>query len=84
MADWVMTATTLYCDAVDDEVTFMVYRDGTSQCTGYKRYGRPDKAAARLLKARSLRSGRQLGCEGLGCHRITQYRERLLVGEDKS
>ncbi len=83
MVKWVITATTIYCDAVDDEVTLMVYKDGTAKCTGYKKYGKPDKEAARLLKTKSKRSGKQLECAGPECHRLTQYRDKLMAGEDE-
>ena len=36
MVDWQVTATTIYCDAVDDDVTLLVYKDGSAKCTGYK------------------------------------------------
>jgi len=83
MVNWVITATTVYCDAIDDEVTLIVYRDGTSRCTGYKKYGKPDKETAKLIKIKSKQLGKQLGCAEPECHRLTQYRDRLLAGEDK-
>ncbi|MCJ7791782.1 MAG: hypothetical protein MUP49_05195 [Dehalococcoidia bacterium] len=36
--DWQVTATTIYCDAVDDDVTILVYKDWSTKCTGYKKY----------------------------------------------
>jgi hypothetical protein len=78
----VLTAVTIACDAVDDEVTLMISRDGTAKCTGYQRYGQPDKDSARLIRARGRRSGKKLGCEGLGCRRIVEYRAGL-DGEGK-
>lgn len=83
MTNWVITATTIYCDAIGDEVTLMVYKDGTSECTGYKKYGKPDKETAKLIKIKSKQLGKQLGCEGLECHRVTQYRDRLLAEESR-
>jgi len=82
MANWVITATTIYCDAIDGEVTLIVNKDGTSKCTGYGKYSQPDKEAARLIKLKSKQLGKQLECEGLECHRVTQYRDRLLAEED--
>ena len=81
MADWTITATTISCDAVDEEVTLIIDKDGMAKCTGYNRYFKPDKDTARSLKTRSQRSGRQLKCEGLECHRVTQYKENLFAGE---
>ena len=37
MPGWQITAKTIFCDAVDDEVTVMVYKDGSTRCTGYKK-----------------------------------------------
>ena len=84
MANWAITATTIYCDSVEDEVTLMVKSDGTIQCTGYNRYIKPTGETARLMKIKSKQSGRQLVCEGLECSRVTQYRDRLMAGEGES
>lgn len=83
MVNWQITATTIYCDAIDDEVTLIVSRDGTVKCTGYKKYGKPDKETARSIKIKSKRLGKQLGCNEPECHRLIQYRDKLLSGEDE-
>jgi len=36
MVNWQVTEVTIYCDAVDDEVTIQVYKDGSVKCTGYE------------------------------------------------
>ena len=41
MVDWKVTATTIHCDAVGDEVTILVYKDGSVKCIGYDKYGKP-------------------------------------------
>jgi len=38
MGAWQVTATAIYCDAVDDEVTILVYKDWSTERTGYKKY----------------------------------------------
>ena len=81
MANWTITATTIYCDSVEDEVTFIVKSDGTVQCTGYNRYNKPTGETARLMKIKSKQAGKQLVCEGLECSRVIQYRDRLMAGE---
>ena len=63
--DWRITATTIYCAAVDDEVTLLVHRDFTAKCTGFTKYG----AAA---------SGDCPGCSGLDCPSLTEYRDKLI------
>ena len=84
MIDWQVTATTIYCDAVDDEVTLMVYKDGSAKCTGYKKYYQPSKEVRKLLEKKSKKLNRKLACEGLECCRIAQYKEKLFAEEPKS
>jgi hypothetical protein len=84
LADWQLTATTIYCDAVDDDVTIMVYKDWSTTCTGYKKYGEGlNKETAKVLKKKAGRLGRNLECEGPLDHRVTDYRDRL-VAQDKA
>jgi len=84
LADWQVTATTIYCDAVDDDVTIMVYKDWSTTCTGYKKYGEGfNKEAARVLKKKAGRLGRNLRCEGPLDHRVTDYRD-MLIAQDKA
>jgi len=82
MVDWQVTATTIYCDAVDDDVTIMVYKDWTTRCTGYKKYvDNLTKEVVTMLKKKGKRLGRQLGCEGPLDHRVTDYRDKLIAEE---
>lgn len=80
MVDWEVTATTVYCDAVDDEVTLIVYQDLSTKCTGYNRYGQRGKD---ILRNKSQQSGRQLECTGPDCRRVIEYKEKLLAEEGK-
>ncbi len=79
MADWQITTTTIYCDAIDDEATLLVYADGTLKCTGYTKYFKPDREAGKLLKQRGKSLNRVLECGGLECHRLTGYRDKLIT-----
>ena len=81
MVDWQITAATIYCDAVDDEVTIMVYKDWSVKCTGFNKYMHPDKDAAALLKKKGKRLNRHLQCEGLECKRILRYKAKMLSEE---
>ena len=81
MANWQITATTIYCDAVDDDVTLMVFKDGSTRCTGYQRYTSPDRETARMLDDKGRKLGRRLACEGMDCQRLTGYRDKLLAEE---
>lgn len=79
MAEWQVTATTIYCDAVDEHVTIMVNNDWSTRCVGHStKYGQTmRKETARSLKKRSKALGRELGCQGPECSRILKYRDKL-------
>jgi hypothetical protein len=81
MVDWQITATTIYCDAVDDEVTLLVYKDGTAKCTGYARYGEPRQETEAVLNKKAGQLKRNLKCQGMECPRIIRYRDELLAAE---
>jgi hypothetical protein len=78
MVDWEITATTIFCEAVDDEVTVMVSRDGTVKCTGRQKYARLDKETARAMKKKNQQTSKHLACKGAECSRVTQQRDELL------
>ena len=79
MVNWQLTAITIYCDAVDDEVTLLVYKDGSAKCTGYSKYGEPGKEIP--TRRKSKRSKQELKCEGPECYRVIQYKDRLFTEE---
>lgn len=81
MVNWKVTATSVYCDDIGDEVTIMVYKDWSVKCTGYTKHEAPDKGTLALLKKRSKRLNRELKCSGLGCPRVIQYRDKLSAEE---
>lgn len=83
MTDWQVTAATIFCEDVDDEVTIIVHRDGLARCVGFVRYGKPDKDTAGLLKRKSRGLRRHLECAGPECRRVTDYRDRLFAEESK-
>ena len=83
MVDWQVTATTIYCDAVDDEATLIVYKDRSTKCTGYQKYSEPDRKLAKVMKRKGKQLKRQLECEGPECHRVIQYRDKLFAEETK-
>ena len=84
MVNWQVTATTVYCDAVDDEVTLMVYKDGAAKCTGYKKYHQPSKGINKLLERKGKQLNQKLECEGPECYRVIKYKEKLFAEEAKS
>ena len=82
-ASWQLTATTINCDAVDDEVTILVYKDWSVKCTGYARYA-SSKEAHGLLRKKSRSLGRHLECLGPECPKVVQYRGKLLSEESRN
>ena len=83
MVDWQVTATTISCDAVDDYVTLLVYKDWSAKCVGYKKYGENiTKDTAKTLHKKSEKLGRELKCEGPECHRLIAYKDKLFAEEE--
>lgn len=80
MVDWQITATTIYCNAVDDEVTIMVYKDWTVKCTGFNKYSGSREASLKLSK-KSTKTRRALECQGIDCERVTGYKDKLKAEE---
>ena len=84
MAEWQLIANSIYCDAVDDDVTIIVNNDWTTRCTGYKQYVENiTKEVALMLKKKSEKLGRELRCEGPLDYRVTNYRDKL-ISEEKT
>ena len=77
MVNWQLTATTIYCDAVDDEVTILVYKDWSTKCTGYNKYGQSSREAINQLKKKGRQLKRRLECVGPECQRVIEYKEKL-------
>jgi hypothetical protein len=78
MIDWELTATTIYCEDIDDEVTIIVSQDGTVKCTGAQKYASVNKQAVQELKKKSQQKDRILLCKDTTCSKITKYRDELL------
>jgi hypothetical protein len=82
MTDWQVTATTLYCDAVDADVTVMVDGDGSVRCAGLLKFlEKRTPEVLKQLKKRSRKVGRPLACEGDACQRTIAYRDRIFAEE---
>jgi hypothetical protein len=79
MTGWQVTAKTIYCESVDDEVTFLVNKDGTSRCTGFRKYTQPNDITAGIVKEKRKSLKRQVKCEGEGCARLTDYKDQSLA-----
>jgi len=82
MVDWQITAVTLECGAVAEEVTIIVKNDWSMQCTGFDKYTTSRKASLELTK-RSLNMRRVLDCKGMQCPQITAYIQKLQSEESQ-
>jgi hypothetical protein len=80
-SSWQVTAKTIYCDAVDDEVTVLVYKDFSVRCTGFKKYNQPNDITLRILKKKTHYLKKPLICQGEQCPRVTSYKEKILAEE---
>ncbi len=81
MPNWQLTAKTVFCAGVDDEVTWMVYRDGSTRCTGCRKYTQPNDITRRLMREKARRLGRPITCEGETCPQISVYKEQIFAEE---
>jgi hypothetical protein len=78
MVDWQVTATTIFCEAVDDEVTLIITPYGPVKCSGKQKYEKPGKEVKKALKKKNKVAPKQLKCEGEDCARVKQYRTKML------
>jgi hypothetical protein len=78
MTDWQITAKTIYCEAVDDEVTLLINKDGSSHCTGFRKYTTPNAITVNTIKVKNKRAKQHIQCEGEGCTRLTGYKNQIL------
>lgn len=76
MVDWQVTAVTINCPDVADEVTVIVKSDWSVKCTGNDRYANSREAGLELVK-RSMNLKRALGCKGIHCRQIQEYVQKL-------
>ncbi|AKG53617.1 hypothetical protein DGWBC_0954 [Dehalogenimonas sp. WBC-2] len=80
--DWQVTATTIKCDAVEDEITIMVHPDGSAKCASYVKYGATKNKTISDMAKRAKKMGLTLKCEGPLCHRVIDYRDKIMAEEE--
>jgi hypothetical protein len=78
MADWQVTATTIFCEAVDDEVTLIITPSGNVTCTGRKKYEKPNKETVKIIKQKSKSAHKHLSCHGDKCTDLKNYRDKVM------
>jgi len=71
MTDWQITATTIICAKTDDEVTVIVYKDGSLRCTGENKSISAHK-----------RSGSS--CSAAECPQVQNYQLRIFAEENRA
>ncbi len=81
MPDWQITAKTVYCESVDDEVTWLVFQNGSTHCTGCKKYGHPNAITRRVIRMKTRRLQRPIQCAGENCSRVALYQQQILAEE---
>jgi hypothetical protein len=83
MTSWQITAKTIFCNAVDDEVTILVYKNGTARCTGCQKYSKPNDFTRSVVKKKTRHFKSPIQCQGEQCARVTQYKEKTLAEDIK-
>lgn len=68
MIDWQLTAVTINCSAVAEEVTIIVKNDWSVKCTGFDKLNTSSQAKL---------------CKGIQCHQIKEYVQKLQAEESK-
>ncbi|AGG06484.1 MULTISPECIES: hypothetical protein [Dehalococcoides] len=81
MADWQITACTILCEAVCDEITIIVKEDGSVRCTAFDTYGSPSRDTLKEMAKKAKKCGHSLKCEGPLCHRVINYRDKIMNEE---
>lgn len=80
MADWQITANTINCKAVAEEVTITVKNDWSVKCSGCDKFATSRRAQLQLVE-RSMDLKRSLECKGIECDSIREYLEKLHAEE---
>jgi hypothetical protein len=78
--DWQVTATTVKCDAVGEEITIMVYPDGSARCASYPKFS-ADSGTQAGTKKRTMKTSRTPECGGPLCRQVTDYRDKIMAEE---
>lgn len=80
-ANWQVTATTIHCDLVDEDVAIMVNGDWTYRCAWYQRYKQKAIDGGQGGFDRSIRD-RIRKCTGPDCSYVTGYRDKLMKEQE--
>lgn len=78
--NWQITATTIRCDYVDDNVTLMVDRDWTTRCAWYRRYKQKALEDKKQKFDKEIRI-KIVKCAGSECPLAVSYRDKLIQEE---
>ncbi|MFC1872214.1 hypothetical protein ACFLYV_00625 [Chloroflexota bacterium] len=80
MTDWKVTAITIFCEDVCDEVTFIVDRAWQANCVSAPKYLNPDKEVLKAFRIRAENDKRP-ECTGAECPRLAAYVAKLQAEE---
>jgi hypothetical protein len=81
MSDWQVTAVTINCPNVAEEVTIAIKSDWSVRCSGFEKYASSRRARLALVD-RSLTIKRILECKNVECNQITEYIQKLQTEEN--
>jgi len=89
--NWQVTATLIYCDAVEADVTVMVHKDWSTSCGYYKRWGPVRREKKKGIEAVLHRLGivdeiKCIPASDCGgpekCPKLLEYRDKLYQEEE--
>ena len=84
MTGWLVTATTIHCEFIDEDVTIIVYKDNSAKCTGYNKFCENiTKETIEALKVKGRKLGKELKCIYPSACGLTHYRDRILAEKAK-
>lgn len=81
--NWQITATTIYCDHVDDYVTIMVDKDWTTRCAWFNRYKQKALDDEKQKFDKHIK-GKIEKCIGPDCPMAMEYRDKLIKEESET
>jgi hypothetical protein len=84
MVDWQLTATTIYCDAVQEEVTIFIHKDWSPACTGFNQNTGTSGQQSKDAPVDTAASNSKKGCTGLPCKITTDYINKLMAEESNA
>jgi len=84
MSSWQVTATTIHCEWVGEDVTVMIYKNGSAKCTGQSKFFETiAKGKSKLVEGKGNKVDLKLKCIYPSICGLTNYKDKILAEEVK-